>query len=229
MCHCTQTLCNRDITRILAVCLSFCAALFLFLHPVCFLVWQSSSSSVGILIDTHTSLIRKTLIAVQQTAGIDVLLDRHIAQTRVALTELEKGVEALVAEDALHATRRQLQAELAAAGGNSSTAGRGGGDAGAAAGGGGGGSDGTERPMRTLQVRTTALAPPQPAGLFPDGEDEGDNDDDGHEHDWVQPLPGVQPHQQASSSSSSSFSNTAQQTPQRQLSPQPSHVPFDAL
>lgn len=34
---------------------------------------QSSSSSVGILIDTHTSLIRKMLIAVQQTEGIDTL------------------------------------------------------------------------------------------------------------------------------------------------------------
>jgi hypothetical protein len=43
---------------------------------------QSSSSSVGILIDTHTSLIRKMLIAVQQTEGIDTLETHMFAHTQ---------------------------------------------------------------------------------------------------------------------------------------------------
>ena len=72
---------------------------------------KSSSSSVGILIETHTALIRKMLIAVQQTAGIDEL-EQSIAATRAALTELEMGVASLINDDALQSTRAQLQLEL---------------------------------------------------------------------------------------------------------------------
>ena len=72
---------------------------------------KSSSSSVGILIETHTALIRKMLIAVQQTAGIEEL-EQSIAATRVALTELELGVASLINDDALQSTRAQLQLEL---------------------------------------------------------------------------------------------------------------------
>ena len=72
---------------------------------------KSSSSSVGILIETHTALIRKMLIAVQQTAGIEEL-EQSIAATRVALTELEMGVASLINDDALQSTRAQLQLEL---------------------------------------------------------------------------------------------------------------------
>lgn len=72
---------------------------------------KSSSSSMGILIETHTSLIRKMLIAVQQTAGIDDL-EKHIAVTRAALTDLESGVQSLINDDALQSTRAQLQMEL---------------------------------------------------------------------------------------------------------------------
>jgi len=52
---------------------------------------QSSSSSVGILIDTHTSLIRKMLIAVQQTEGIDTLETHMFAHTRSAQRGRKKG------------------------------------------------------------------------------------------------------------------------------------------
>ena len=72
---------------------------------------RSSSAAVDILIDTHTSLIRKLLIAVQQTSGIDAL-EKQVAQTKLALSEIERGVEALLAEDALNSARLQLQQEL---------------------------------------------------------------------------------------------------------------------
>lgn len=72
---------------------------------------KSTASAVGILIDTHTSLIRKLLIAMQQTAGLD-LLEKQIAQTKVALVEIENAVAKLLEEDAIQATKQQLQQEL---------------------------------------------------------------------------------------------------------------------
>jgi hypothetical protein len=72
---------------------------------------RSSAAAVDILVDTHTSLIRKMLIAVQQTSSIDTL-ERQVAHTKTALTEMERGVEHMLAEDALQAARAQLQQEL---------------------------------------------------------------------------------------------------------------------
>ena len=72
---------------------------------------RSTSSAVGILIETHTSLIRKLLIAMQQTAGLD-LLEKQIAQTKIALVEIENAVAKLLEDDAIQATKQQLQQEL---------------------------------------------------------------------------------------------------------------------
>lgn len=191
------------------------------LHQAC----KSSSSSVGILLDTHTALIRKTAIAVQQTEGIDAL-EKHIAMTRSALTELEKGVEALCTEDALHATRQQLQAELAAAGGSSSSGGTGGNGAG--------------------RINMSAAAPPQPAGLILSDEDEDDDDALGLD----QPAGGVagsppqsvalrnlhsgRSHGQGSNALLSARSHAAGAgggpgTPLRHHTPSPDHTHLDAL
>lgn len=72
---------------------------------------RSSASAVDILIDTHTSLIRKMLIAIQQTSSLDQL-ESQIASTKTALVEIERGVESLLASDAIAAARAQLASEL---------------------------------------------------------------------------------------------------------------------
>jgi len=135
-------------------------------------------------------------------------------------------VEALCTEDALHATRQQLQAELAAAGGSSSSGGAGGNGAG--------------------RVNMSAAAP-QPPGLILSDEDEDDDDALGLD----QPAGGVagsppvqsvalrnlhsgRSHGQGSNALLSARSHAAGAgggpgTPLRHHTPSPDHTHLDAL
>lgn len=73
---------------------------------------RSASASASILVATHATLVRKMLIAAQQSRDLESL-ERHIASTSHSLAALERGVERLLADDALEDTRRQLQRGLA--------------------------------------------------------------------------------------------------------------------
>jgi len=69
---------------------------------------QACHSSVRILLESHSSWIRKLLIASQSMEGVEEL-ETYMTRTQASLSVLEKGVELLLERDAKEAARKEKE------------------------------------------------------------------------------------------------------------------------